>query len=86
MKEERKKGMWRKMDHLLLGVVVGGAVGSILGITLAPKSGRETRQEIAKKTEEIRKRVGNILENRNDRNQRKQGFWHFLNRVFYQKK
>lgn len=29
---------------ILTGVIVGGAVGSILGITLAPKKGKESRE------------------------------------------
>ena len=29
-----------------MGAVIGGAIGSVLGASLAPKKGKETRQEI----------------------------------------
>ncbi len=29
-----------------MGAVVGGAIGSVLGASIAPKKGKETRQEI----------------------------------------
>jgi gas vesicle protein len=34
-------------------VLVGGLIGAALGILFAPKSGKETREDIAKKTEEF---------------------------------
>lgn len=38
---------------LLTGVVVGGAIGSILGLTLAPRKGEETRKAIREKSLEM---------------------------------
>ena len=38
---------------LLKGLIVGGLIGAALGILYAPKSGRETREDIARKTEEL---------------------------------
>ncbi len=35
------------------GFIVGGLVGAVLGILYAPKSGRETREDIFKSTEEL---------------------------------
>lgn len=37
-----------KIDKLIKGIIIGGAIGSVVGITLAPKSGKETRQDIQK--------------------------------------
>lgn len=37
---------------VFLGVVAGTALGATLGLLFAPKSGRETRQEISDKTNE----------------------------------
>ena len=37
----------------LAGFIVGGAVGAIAGLLLAPKSGEETRAMIAKTSSEI---------------------------------
>ncbi|PKN76661.1 MAG: hypothetical protein CVU52_03815 [Deltaproteobacteria bacterium HGW-Deltaproteobacteria-10] len=38
---------------LLKGLIVGGLIGAALGILYAPKSGKETREDIARKTEEL---------------------------------
>ena len=38
---------------LLKGLIIGGLVGAVLGILYAPKSGKETREDIARKTEEL---------------------------------
>jgi gas vesicle protein len=40
----------KKIFKLLTGVIVGGAIGSILGLTLAPRSGRETREMLRDKS------------------------------------
>ena len=60
-----KKGIKKvkgRLDKILLGVVVGGAVGSILGVTLAPKSGKETRKIIGQKGKNTWKKVSDIME------------------------
>ena len=38
---------------LVKGVVIGGLIGAALGILFAPKSGKETRQDIANKADEL---------------------------------
>lgn len=43
MNEEKKPKKKSKVDKLIKGIIIGGAIGSVVGITLAPKSGRETR-------------------------------------------
>lgn len=37
----------------LIGAVVGGAVGAVVALLFAPKSGRELRRDIADRTEEV---------------------------------
>jgi len=37
---------------LLLGLFIGGLIGAAFGILFAPKSGRETRQDIVRKAKE----------------------------------
>jgi gas vesicle protein len=37
---------------LLAGLLIGGLIGSALGILFAPKSGKETREDIARKANE----------------------------------
>lgn len=38
------------MLKVLTGVIVGGAIGSILGLTLAPRKGKDTRKAIRDKS------------------------------------
>jgi gas vesicle protein len=47
------KKVKRSIFKLLTGVIVGSAIGSILGITLAPKSGKESREYLRKKSMEM---------------------------------
>lgn len=47
------KKVGKGVFKILTGVVVGGAIGSILGLTLAPKKGSETRQVIKDKSMEL---------------------------------
>lgn len=42
----------RSVDFLK-GLVIGGLIGAVLGVLYAPKSGKETREDIARKTEEL---------------------------------
>lgn len=37
---------------LLLGLFIGGLIGAALGILFAPKSGKETREDIVRKAKE----------------------------------
>ncbi|NIS38217.1 YtxH domain-containing protein, partial [Candidatus Saccharibacteria bacterium] len=44
-------------DHrtfdLITGMIIGGAIGAITALLYAPKSGRETREEVGEKVEDI---------------------------------
>jgi gas vesicle protein len=42
-KVKKKKTIW---DKILLGAVIGGAIGSVLGAGSAPKKGKELREEL----------------------------------------
>jgi gas vesicle protein len=39
------------------GLFIGGLIGAVLGILYAPKSGKETREDIARKTEDMMARA-----------------------------
>lgn len=41
------------IDRLFAGFIVGGALGALAGILLAPSSGEKTRKEITKKTSKV---------------------------------
>lgn len=49
--DEKKSG--GHLDKIVMGVILGGAIGSVLGLTLAPRKGKETRQIIKEKGGEI---------------------------------
>ena len=49
----KKPKIGKKIFRILTGVVIGSAVGSILGLTLAPKKGAETRRYLKDKSMEV---------------------------------
>lgn len=52
-KREEPKKKQNSLDKILMGLVVGGAIGSVLGIGLAPKKGADTRKQIGKKAGQL---------------------------------
>ena len=46
-----------KSGDFMAGLVVGGLIGTVVGILYAPKSGRETREEIGQKADELLAKV-----------------------------
>jgi gas vesicle protein len=42
-----------KSEDFFAGLVVGGLIGAVIGILYAPKSGKETREEIGRKADEL---------------------------------
>jgi gas vesicle protein len=46
-----------KTSKLAVGAVIGAAVGVALGVLTAPKSGKETRDDIKRKAEEAKDRA-----------------------------
>ena len=53
MKKENKK--------LMAGLAIGALAGAIAGVLLAPKSGKETRADIAKHLKEMKDRIAEEL-------------------------
>ncbi len=43
-----------KKDSFVRGTIIGAAIGTVAGILLAPKSGRETRQDLKRKAKYLR--------------------------------
>lgn len=49
LQKKKKKGM---VDKVVMGAIVGGAIGSVVGLAVAPKSGKETRDYLKEKGKE----------------------------------
>lgn len=41
------------MEKVVMGAIVGGAIGSVVGMSVAPKSGEETRKYLKEKGTEV---------------------------------
>jgi len=58
--------MSERNNDLLKGLFVGGLIGMALGILFAPKSGKETREDITRKADELlvkaKEEYGKVLE------------------------
>ena len=80
MEDNNNKKKDSKVNKLLVGMLIGSAVGSIVGLTMAPKSGRELRGEIAKHSKGTWDKIQEITEKKCHK---KEGFWHSLNRFFF---
>lgn len=50
---DEEKKISRQIDKLIMGIILGGAIGSVVGLTLAPRKGKETRAILKKKGEEF---------------------------------
>jgi gas vesicle protein len=61
MAEENKKDKKSSLDKVLMGAIIGGAIGSVVGATLAPKKGKETRKNITEIAKRATKESGNII-------------------------
>lgn len=48
-------------DKFFAGFIVGGALGALAGILLAPTSGEETRKLISEKTSEVKGKAGESI-------------------------
>ncbi len=65
-KETNKKQS--RLDKVLMGVIVGGAIGSVLGIGFAPKKGSDTRKDIGKQANKILKSAKDIVSDKISQN------------------
>ena len=63
-KDEDNKGKKKIWDKVLMGAVIGGAIGSVLGASIAPKKGKETRDELKVGGKILYKKIKNIFTSR----------------------
>jgi gas vesicle protein len=45
--------MSNQIEGFIKGIILGGAIGALIGILYAPQSGRKTRKDINRKAEEL---------------------------------
>lgn len=50
-----KKKTSSSLDKIVMGAIIGTAVGSAIGASMAPKKGKETREQIMEKGQEVAK-------------------------------
>lgn len=68
-----------KLDKLLLGVVIGGAVGSVVGATMSNKEIRnKVKDQFSKSSDSVKKLIKNDAKSKS--------VWHRLNKFFFKKK
>lgn len=56
-REMERRVMLENAGRVAMGAAFGAAVGGIVGVLFAPKSGEETRKDITVKAEEVRSTV-----------------------------
>ena len=73
-KKQRKAAEQKKaLKNVAVGAAIGATVGAVAGVLLAPKSGKETREELATaaqeavekakvKVEEVKGKAGEVVE------------------------
>lgn len=70
-KHEKIQKKKSKIDKLIMGAIVGGAVGSVIGMSIAPQKGKETREMIAQKGKELIKKGQDSFEKLTDAAEKK---------------
>lgn len=58
MKSMNKEQNSKTSAKIAAGTIAGALIGAAAGLVLAPKSGKETRQDVAKAATSAKKRIG----------------------------
>lgn len=58
-KKKKKGGIF---DKIMMGAIIGGAIGSVLGMSIAPKKGKNTRKILKKGAQEAMAKGKKFLE------------------------
>lgn len=66
MSNEGKEIVNSYSKGFLLGAIVGGAVGAITALLLAPKSGKELREDISRKSNELMDKAQDLISDRQE--------------------
>ncbi len=58
-KQEKKEN---HLDKVVMGMIVGGAIGSVLGLGLAPKKGADTRKYLGKQAGKMLRGARDVIQ------------------------
>jgi len=79
--KKKKEG---KLSKILLGVVIGGAVGSVLGVTLSDEKNRDYIKRKSRETwEKSQIILGEIVGKKEEK--KKETLWHKLHKILTKK-
>lgn len=89
MAEDKK--ITKAVDKLVMGMIIGGAVGSVLGMAFSPKSGKENRKLVKNKVEDIKEMASGakddfVREHKKEITSVKKGLFAFMTKTFHPKK
>lgn len=63
MEEENKKRLW---DKVIMSAIIGGAIGSVIGASVAPEKGKTTRKKLKNLLIKGSEKLKHILKRGND--------------------
>lgn len=72
-----------QIDKIVLGAIIGTAVGSAIGATMAPKKGKETREDLKVKSEDFAKDAKEVAQLTKET---ATGFFNLAKRLIFGKK
>ncbi|MEK7545371.1 MAG: YtxH domain-containing protein [Patescibacteria group bacterium] len=77
---EKKKSI---VDKLVMGAIIGGAIGSVLGVAFAPRKGRDTRKIIKEKGKELYEKHGSVVKDLAEKaKEESKGIFNFIKNNF----
>ena len=63
MEEKNKKRLW---DKVIMSAIIGGAIGSVIGASVAPEKGKTTRKKLKNLFSKGSEKLKNILKRGDD--------------------
>jgi len=69
--KKNKKSTKKMIDKVVMGAVIGGAIGSVVGASMAPKKGKETRNDIKKASKSIFYKIKSLVLRKRQNNVKK---------------
>ena len=67
IEEQRKRRLRKERNKKVAALTAGAALGTVAGILIAPKSGKETIQGVKEKSSQIKDKISTSLEDTKDK-------------------